>query len=135
MICFDTSVLVDYLRGEEYVEQLLDGTNESVGVPQLARYELYVGAERSDDPNETPSAVADALAWTETLGFTDDVARDAAAIRATLLDAGAEIGVADTLIAGTARNASATLVACDDHFQRVPDLAVHLVDRSDIDGD
>ena len=54
MICFDTSVLVDYLRGEDYVEHLLDGTDEQVGVPRLARYELYVGAERSDDPTETP---------------------------------------------------------------------------------
>ena len=129
MICFDTSVLVDYLRGEDYVEHLLDGTNEQVGVPRLARYELYVGVERSDDPTETPDTVAAAIAWAETLGFTDDVARDAAAIRASLLDDGAVIGVADTMIAGTAREANATLVTADDHFERVPNLTVQLVER------
>ena len=129
MICFDTSVLVDYLRGEEYTENLLDTTNEQVGIPCLARYELYVGAERSDDPTETPSTVAAAIAWTETLGFTDDVARDAAAIRAALLDAGDVIGVADTVIAGTAREANATLVTADDHFERVPNLPVRLIER------
>ena len=129
MICFDTSVLVDYLRGEEYVENLLDTTNGEVGVPRLARYELYVGAERSDNPTETPSSVADVIAWTKTLGFTDDVARDAAAIRATLLDAGDVIGVADTVIAGTAREANATLVTADDHFERVPNLPVRLIER------
>lgn len=129
MICFDTSVLVDYLRGEEYVETLLDGMNERVCVPHLVRYELYVGAERSDDPSETPDAVDAAIAWTETLEFTDDASRDAAAIRATLLDAGAVIGVADTLIAGTTRNADATLVTADDHFERVPGLSVRLVEQ------
>lgn len=128
MICFDTSILVDYLRGEDYVEELLDETNEQVGVPRLARYELYVGAERSDDPTETSDTVAAAIAWSETLGFTDDVARDAAAIRAALLDAGDVIGVADTMIAGTAREANATLVTADDHFERVPDLSVQLIE-------
>ena len=129
MICFDTSVLVDYLRGEDYVEELLNETNEQVAVPQLARYELYVGAERSDNPMETPSAVDTALGWTETLGFTDGAARDAAAIRAALFDSGNVIGVADTLIAGTARVAGATLVTADDHFERVPGLSVRLIDQ------
>lgn len=129
MICFDTSVLVDYLRGEDYVEQLLDGTDEQVGVPRLARYELYVGAERSDDPTETPDTVGGAIAWAETLGFTDAAARDAAAIRAALIDAGDMIGAADTMIAGTAREAGATLVTADDHFERVPDLPVKLIER------
>ena len=129
MICFDTSILVDYLRGEDYVQELLDETNEQVGVPRLARYELYVGAERSDDPTETPDTVAAAIAWSEALGFTDDVARDAAAIRAALLDAGDVIGVADTVIAGTAREANATLVTADHHFERVPDLSVRLIER------
>ena len=69
------------------------------------------------------------IAWTETLGFTDDVARDAAAIRAALLDASDVIGVADTVIAGTAREANATLVTADDHFERVPNLPVRLIER------
>ena len=129
MIRFDTSVLVDYLRVKEYVRELLSGTDEQVGVPLLARYELYVGAERSNEPAETPDTVDAAIAWTETLGFTDDVARDAATIRAALLDTGAVIGVADVLIAGTARTADATLVTADDHFERVPGLSVQLVER------
>ena len=131
MICCDTSVLVDYLRGEDYVEELLEETTEQVVVPRLTRYELYVGAERSDDPTETPTAVAAAIAWIETIGFTDDAAREAAAIRAALLDDGNVIGVADTLIAGTAREAGATLVTGDDHFERVPDLSVRLINRED----
>ena len=39
------------------------------------------------------------------------------------------IGVADVLIAGTARTADATLVTADDHFERVPGLSVQLVER------
>ena len=78
---------------------------------------------------ETPSAVDTALGWTETLGFTDRAARDAAAIRAALLDNGNMIGVADTLIAGTSWVAGATLVTADDHFERVPGLSVRLIER------
>ena len=49
MIRFDTSVLVDYLRVKEYVKELLEGTDEQVSVPRLARYELYVGAVQRPD--------------------------------------------------------------------------------------
>ncbi|PSP89554.1 twitching motility protein PilT [Halobacteriales archaeon QS_4_69_34] len=94
MICLDTGVLIDYLRGEKYVEEFLDEVGEPTGVSRLALYELYVGAVRSTDPAETPEAVDAALAWSETLESTAAAAREAATIRAALLGAGARMGLA-----------------------------------------
>lgn len=38
------------------------------------------------------------------------------------------IGPLDTLIAGVVRDAGGTVVTRDDHFERVPELAVELLD-------
>lgn len=128
MICLDSSLAIDYLEGEPYVESLLDPLTETVAVPRLVRYELYVGVLRSPDPTETMDAVDQALSWTETLEFTDAVARETATIRAGLLDRGEVIGAAETLIAGIAREAGATLLTLDDDFERVPNLQLRVID-------
>ena len=58
----------------------------------------------TDSTKRATGTVCDAaLAWTETLEFTDDAAR-----------------VAD-----------ATLVTADGHFERVPDLSVRLIEHED----
>jgi tRNA(fMet)-specific endonuclease VapC len=131
VICLDSSLAIDYLEGEPYVETLLDGVSDTVAVPRIVRYELYVGALRSRDPTKTIDAVDQALSWTQTLEFTDAAARETATIRAGLLDTGDVIGAADTLIAGTAREAGATLLTLDDDFERVPNLSLRVIDPTD----
>lgn len=132
MICLDSSIVVDYLNGASYVEQLLATTAEPVAVPRLVRYELYAGALRSDDPTETIDAVDQALDWTESLGFTEAAARDAARIRADLLAMGTPIGAADILIAGITRAEGATLITRDTDFERVPDLQLTVLDPAEV---
>lgn len=58
----------------------------------------------------------------EPLPLTFDGAAEAAEIDAELHADGAPIGALDTLIAGFAREAGATLVTADDHFDRVDGL-------------
>lgn len=128
MICLDSSILIDYFDGAGYVEEFLESTTEPIAVPRIVRYELYVGALRSSDPSETIGAVDQALEWTQTLEFTDSAAKEAAMVRAAMLDDGAPIGAADTLIAGIAREAGATLVTRDGDFERVSHLQVSVLD-------
>lgn len=128
MICLDSSVIIDYLDGAQYVEAFLESTTEPIAVTRLVKYELYVGALRSSDPSETIGAVDQALEWTRTLEFTDSAAKEAAMTRAAMLDDGTPIGAADTLIAGLAREAGATLVTRDGDFERVPQLQVSVLD-------
>lgn len=132
MICLDSSIAIDYLNGEEYVAALFEELSDMVAVPRIVRYELYVGMLRSSDPTETIDAVDRAFSWTTTLEFTDPVARETARIRAGLLDRGDVIGAADTLIAGTVREAGATLLTLDDDFERVPNLQLRVIDPTDL---
>ena len=46
-------------------------------------------------------------------------------VDAELHDSGTPIGALDTLVAGIVREAGATLVTADDHFERVNGLDVH----------
>lgn len=121
MICLDSSFVIDYWQGEEYTKEFLVETDDDVGIPTVALYELYVGALLSDSPDETIGSVVEDLDWAEPLGF-DDAARTAARIDETLIDRGERINAMDVLIAATARAHDATLVATDSHFERVPDL-------------
>jgi predicted nucleic acid-binding protein len=124
MTVLDSSFIIDYWEGEPYAKTFLGGLSdtEPVWVPTLVLYELYAGALLSDSPADTITSVATDLDWADPLPFDDGAAREAADIRADLSQRGETINPVDMLIAGIARDASMTLVACDDHFGRVADL-------------
>ena len=123
MICLETSFLVRYLRGERWSEAYLEsvGPQVTVIVSPISLYELFAGAIRSR--NESVEWTRRMLPGVEVMDFDETISADAAEIRATLLDQGEPIPDVDTLIAATARTAGAELIAIDDHFGRVPDLA------------
>jgi predicted nucleic acid-binding protein len=123
----DSSFIIDYWDGEPYAKTFLDGLDagEPVWIPTLVLYELYAGALLSGSAADTITPVASDLDWADPLPFDDGAAREAADIRADLSQRGATINPVDMLIAGVARDADMTLVACDDHFDRVTDLDHH----------
>lgn len=125
VICLETSFLVRYLRGDTWTEEYLEsvGPNVPVLVSSVSLYELFAGAIRSR--NESIEWTRQKLPGVEIIDFDEPIAAETAEIRATLLDRGEPIPGIDTLIAGTARNAGATLIAVDDHFERVSGLAIH----------
>lgn len=125
MICLETSVLVRYFRGQQWAEQYLDtiSVDDRALVSSITLYELFTGALRSS--NETIADTRRGVLGTEIAPLDEATATEAAAITAELKDRGEPIPVPDTLIAGTARSAGATLIAIDEHFERVPDLDVY----------
>ena len=126
MLCLETSFLVDYLRGDDYTQEFLQGPgeNEDLGIPTVALWEVYVGALLSNAPDTSIAQTAGALDWGDPIPFTEAAAREAADIRVDLRGRGEEIQVLDTLIAGVAKAADAELVSKDGHFERVEDLRV-----------
>lgn len=123
MKVLETSFLVDYLNEQSYtLKYLSDNFDAEYAVPTIALYELYAGAIRSDAPGETIETVASALKWAAPVAFDDTAAREAANIRATLLDRGEPIPVPDILNAGIARSLGGELIATDEHFSRIPQL-------------
>lgn len=124
MICLDTSFVIDYWEGEPFAKTFFEGVENEVGIPTVALFELYVGALLSDAPEEDIATVADDLDWADPIPFDDRAARDAARIDTELIRRGERINLGDALIAGTVRSRDATLVATDNHFDRVTDLPV-----------
>jgi len=122
----ESSFLIDRFRGQDYAEEFLDErpADECVLVPTIVLHELFVGALGSGQYPPSAAAVYEALEYTEFMPLIPAVAEEAAEIRVTLADRGERIGAFDSLIAGTARDAGATLVTPDDHYDRVDDLAV-----------
>ena len=126
MLCLESSFLVDWFRGQEYARTYLSGydADTRVIVPTVVLHELFVGALDTGAYPSAPGTVYEALDTTEFVGLTPSAAQEAADIRVTLAERGNRINPFDALIAGIARDAGATLVTADDHFDRVADLAV-----------
>lgn len=126
MLCADTSFLVDYVNGEAAAEAwLADHEKQPVHAPTVALFEVYRGVLRADLPGGLDGA-ADALDWVEPLPLTGAAARETARVEHELRTVGEQIGFADRLIAGVARESGATLVTRDGHFERVDGLDVDL---------
>lgn len=69
------------------------------------------------------------LDWLEPVALTIGAAANAARIDAELHSNGEPMGSLDTLIAGVARDAGATVVTRDAHFERVANLDVELIEK------
>lgn len=114
----DASALVDLLRGNQTLPDLLRGHRTSdFGVSVLSYYELWVGAHKS---RRLEANLRRALEF-ETLPFSE--AERAGEIRAALEAAGTPIGPYDTLIAGQALSRSLSLITRNlGEFGRVAEL-------------
>lgn len=129
MNCLDTNVLIDYLEGDPAVGEFVKTReNEPMFAPAPAIFEVFIGAARIRGEAGIEQVKAD-LDWLEPVNLTFGSAAEAARIDAELHGNGEPIGSLDTLIAGVARDAGATVVTRDSHFDRVDDLDVSLIER------
>lgn len=126
MLCLESSFLVDWFQGQEYARTYLQSHDPEtrVLVPTVVLHELFVGALDTGRYPTSPGAVYHALDATEFVGLSAPAAEKAAEIRIALRDQGEQINPFDTLIAGVAIDAGATLVTTDGHFERVDDLEI-----------
>lgn len=127
MICLDSSVLVEYLEGNESVKAALEEyADRPLFAPTIVCFELYRGATRAGG-REGLERVQSGLDWIQPLEFTERTAQEAALIDAELHRDGRPINLGDVLIAAVCRSAGATLLTCDRDFERVDDLEVEYV--------
>jgi len=125
MLCLDSSFLIDYLHGRDHALAFLEARpNAEYVVPTLALWELYAGAERSDKQGDSIAAIDDSLDWIDVIGFSRSAAQEGAQIRAQLFEQGRQINAVDVLIAGTALDCGADLVAMDRDFEYIDGLNV-----------
>jgi predicted nucleic acid-binding protein len=123
MKLLETSYLVDYEQGHDAARQYYERhAHEPLTATTISMFELGFGVVR-DAPSSLDELAA-SLAWVAFLPFTVEDALEAARINAELQAAGERVPVADTLIAGVARNRGADLVARDRHFDAIDGLSV-----------
>ncbi|QLG27378.1 PIN domain-containing protein [Halorarum halophilum] len=121
MTLYDSSVLIDYLDGNEnvvtYVESHLD---ERPVAPPLVLFEVYQGEVYKSGPADF-DAVDDALRWLSVVDGTDGVARAAGELQAHLQQDGDPLTARDAFIAGAAMELGERLAVTDADFD-VPGL-------------
>lgn len=113
MLCFDNSLLADYLDGRESAREFLQKHETAVwAVPSLALFEAYMGAIYGR-PRGSIEDVHDATREFEVLPVTDQVSLTAAGLQRDLKSEGVELGVVDALLVATAADAGATFATAD----------------------
>jgi tRNA(fMet)-specific endonuclease VapC len=133
MACLDTTVFVD-LRGRAgqrhaaraaaLIDELL-GEGESIVSTRLNLAELYVGVERSRNPDLERQVLAQMMQGVTILDFDEIAARHFGRFKAHLFSIGEPAGDIDVLVASIALTHDHTLVTRNErHFRSIPGLAV-----------
>ena len=120
----DTSTLIDILRGEPQVTSRFRRSAPSdFLVSTISASELIAGAAQARDSHRELFAVDLLLRPLTQVSIDESTARCAGLLDVMLRKAGTPIGAADRLIAATALEHDAVIVASDTRdFQRVPFL-------------
>ncbi|HTT73870.1 MAG TPA: PIN domain-containing protein [Thermoplasmata archaeon] len=125
MRCFDSTFLIDYVRGDAdavgKVRELVE-LGERLTTPSAAAAEVLVGAHFRG--RGELSRTLEFLDRLEILPFDIAEATEAGRIGAEALRRGAPIAGNDLLVAATARHRGGILVSRDGVFSQVPGLAV-----------
>jgi predicted nucleic acid-binding protein len=118
--CLDTSAYSNFRRGNEELAELLDRA-EAVGVSTIALGELRtgfaLGGRRRRNEAELEAFLENPAV--EVLPVDPETSRHYAEIIVELRRAGTPLPTNDIWIAATAARNGATVLTCDDHFERI----------------
>jgi tRNA(fMet)-specific endonuclease VapC len=133
MACLDTAFLLDLqgrggravqARARQKLEEL-SAANESLTTTRFNVAELWVGVERSEDPQKEAESVGSLLAPLEVLDFDHAAAEVFGRSMAFLMKAGRVTGDMDLLIASVALvNGQTVITRNAKHFSGIPGLTV-----------
>ena len=123
----DTTFLVDILRGEETVGDLVEEVDES-GPPFVTTVtvmELYEGIYLADSTERERDVVRDVLDGLEEIPFNRQCAKLAGQLNAELVTSGQPIDETDVMIAAAALVHDLPVVTRNvDHFDRIEGIEV-----------
>jgi len=116
----DTSVIIGLLRGEEKVEELLDGEEETLCACFPVQCELYLGTRLARRTEEGEKEVESLLEELENLEADRESAKKVAELRQKYEN----INAFDLMIAGICLAKDASIVTKDTDFRKIEELEV-----------
>lgn len=120
MLCFDTTLLADYLDGHASAQAFLERYEPDVwATPSLAQFEAYMGA-LIGRPRGSLEDVHDATSGLEILPVTDETALTSARLQRRLRDDGVQLSAVDAVLAGVANEHGAVFGTSDEAFWADP---------------
>lgn len=124
----DTSAYSWGLRGQPEIAHLLS-TADVLILPPIVIGELLAGFKKGGREKRNRSLLSQFLnsPRVETPGLTEDTAERYATILDGLQTVGSPIPTNDVWIAATAMEAGSPLLTTDAHFERIPQILVHVV--------
>ena len=126
MYVLDTNAVIDLFKDRGRVaERVLATPPAEIGLSSVVLYELELGVEKSQRPEDNRRQVEELRRLTSFLPFGVEEAQAAARIRAALEGQGRPIGPYDILIAATALANGATLVTHNTkEYRRIAGLVI-----------
>ena len=129
-ICLDTKILIDTLRGdEETVKQIkeIETSGIILSTTTINAFELFYGAEKTENRERNKEALRKLLERLLIYDFTEKASEKAGEIAANLEAEGKTIDFRDIFIGATVLiNESIIFTKDIDHFERIPDLKLHV---------
>ncbi len=115
MVFLDSSVIIDYLDGDEAVVDTVDDCTPPLVTSAICLYEVLAGAVFS--PGETDlEATRHAIARVDIVDFDETIAIEAARLQDRLLERGEPLSPRDLFVAATARTVGEPLLVSDRDF-------------------
>lgn len=118
----DSSFLADLGRGNDSAIKFYERhAHDEFSATTIVAYELFGGLVEQGAADLVTELQRD-LDWVDFIPFSVADAAETARLEAELETRGERIRVSDTMIAAVARSRNETLVAADEHFERVEGL-------------
>lgn len=123
MICLDTSILIDLLRGERTVEHRLADNEQRIAVAYPIVCELYKGVYKSDDPERGEETVTELLDSVEMLNADQTAGRKFGQLK----QAYPHKGELDLMIASIVAAADVPLLTRDSDFEDIDEIQAEIL--------
>ena len=124
MVCLETTFLVDVLRGEPKVKEIIASlrSKESLFIASPTVMELWSGALLAKIPQREKEKIDVLLDSLVTLSLDEKAAKEAAEIEVSLLKKGGMIDIEDIMIAAISVVNGEKLISRDQHYARIANL-------------
>ena len=125
MACLETTFLIDLLRGDVSVSNLMEELQKHEEVLSIAApsvMELWAGACLSNASKTEKEKINELLSSLEVFHLDEKSAKEAGEIEAELMNKGNIIEITDIMIAAIAKTQSEKVVTRDGHYSRIPGL-------------